>query len=110
MRFARPWLRPVGSQRKPNVSQPHYEVRFSRSARRALAEGLPEEVAAAVFEFICGALSANPHRVGRQLRPPMYPWYSARRGEYRVIYEIHEALILIQIVSIQHRRDAYRQS
>ncbi|HKU29400.1 type II toxin-antitoxin system RelE family toxin [Arthrobacter sp. NyZ413] len=34
--------------------------------------------------------------------------YSARRGEYRVIYRIVEDIILIGIVSITHRRDAYR--
>ena len=87
-----------------------YEILFSRSARRALTDDLPEQVAAAVFEFIFGDLAANPKRVGHRLRPPMDSQYSARRGEYRIIYEIHDRLILIEIVSILHRRDAYRHS
>ena len=85
-----------------------FEVRFSKSARRALTDTLPEKVAAAAYEFIVGALAANPHRVGKQLEPPLYPMYSARRGEYRVIYRIVEAEIVIEVVSIAHRRDAYR--
>ena len=87
---------------------PRYEVRFSKSAKRALTHDLPEKVAAAAFEFITGALSENPHRVGKQLKEPLFPLYSARRGEYRVIYRIEENVVLVEIVSIAHRRDAYR--
>ncbi len=87
---------------------PRYEVRFSKSAKRALTHDLPEKVAAAAFEFISGALSETPHRVGKQLQEPLFPLYSARRGEYRVIYRIIEDVVLIEIVSIAHRRDPYR--
>ncbi|WP_211877911.1 type II toxin-antitoxin system RelE family toxin [Pseudarthrobacter albicanus] len=86
----------------------HYDVRFSRSARRALTEDLPEKVAAAAFEFITGALSENPQRLGRQLLPKLFPLYSARRGDYRIIYRILDNVVVIEIVSIVHRRDAYR--
>jgi mRNA interferase RelE/StbE len=85
-----------------------YDVRFTRSARRALTHGLPEKVATAAFEFIFGTLAANPRRLGRQLEPPLFPLYSARRGEYRVIYDIIDEVGVIEIVSILHRRDAYR--
>lgn len=85
-----------------------YDVRFSKSARRALTHGLPEKVAAAAFEFITGALRENPRRLGKQLQEPLYPLYSARRGEYRVIYRIIDDVLLIEVISIAHRRDAYR--
>jgi mRNA interferase RelE/StbE len=87
---------------------PRYDVQFSKSAKRALTHDLPEKVAAAAFEFITGALRENPRRVGRQLQGPLFPLYSARRGEYRVIYWIVEDHVLVEIVSIAHRRDAYR--
>ena len=85
-----------------------YSVRFTPGAKRALTHELPEKVAAAAFEFIMGALSENPHRVGKPLRPPLAPLYSARRGEYRIIYRIDDDRIIIEVVSITHRRDAYR--
>jgi mRNA interferase RelE/StbE len=85
-----------------------YGVRFTKSAKRALTHELPEKIAAAVFEFIIGALAENPQRCGKQLTEPLHPLYSARRGEYRVIYRIVEEQIIIEIVSIVHRRDAYR--
>lgn len=86
-----------------------YRIRFSASAERALSTGLPEKVAAAAFEFIVGALAENPHRVGKQLHEPLFPLYSARRGEYRVIYEILEVEVVVQVVSVAHRRDVYRR-
>lgn len=85
-----------------------YEVVFSRAARRALEQDLPEKVAAAAFEFIAGALRENPRRVGKPLREPLAPLYSARRGDYRVLYRIVDHRLVIEIVSIVHRRDAYR--
>ena len=84
-----------------------YDVIFTRSARRALEVELPEKIAAAAFEFIVGALRENPHRVGKPLREPLAPLYSARRGEYRVLYRIVDARLIIEVVSIVHRRDAY---
>jgi mRNA interferase RelE/StbE len=84
-----------------------YEVRFTRSAKRALAEELPEKIATAAFEFIMGALRDNPKRVGKQLGEPLFPLYTARRGEYRVIYRILDAQVIIDVVAIAHRRDAY---
>jgi mRNA interferase RelE/StbE len=89
------------------VSGP-YEVRLSPSAVRALEIELPESVAAAAWEFIDGPLRENPRRVGKPLREPLAPLYSARRGEYQVLYRIMDRVLLIDVVRITHRRDAYR--
>lgn len=86
-----------------------YEVVFTRSARRALEITLPESVAAAAFEFIIGPLAGNPRKVGKPLREPLAPLYSARRGEYRVLYRIEDDRLVIEIVTIEHRRDAYHR-
>jgi len=86
-----------------------YEVVFTRSARRALEITLPESVAAAAFEFIIGPLAGNPRRVGKPLREPLAPLYSARRGEYRVLYRIEDDRLVIEIITIEHRRDAYHR-
>lgn len=85
-----------------------YDVRLSASAAWALERGLPEAIAAAAWEFIDGPLRSNPQRVGKQLREPLFPLYSARRGEYRILYRIERDLLLIDVVRITHRRDAYR--
>ena len=86
-----------------------YDVDLAHAARRALEQELPGAVAAAVIEFILGPLRENPYRVGKPLREPLATLHVARRGEYRVIYEIHDRRLVIVVVSITHRRDAYRR-
>jgi mRNA interferase RelE/StbE len=69
---------------------------------------LPESVAAAVIEFLTGALIENPHRVGRQLRNEMAGIFSARRGTYRVLYRVDEQNQTVIVLRVDHRRDVYR--
>jgi mRNA interferase RelE/StbE len=85
-----------------------YQIAYTRTATRALAERLPEAVATACVEFIGSALAENPHRAGKALRPPLEGLHSARRGDFRVIYRIEESQVVVLVVTIQHRRDVYR--
>jgi mRNA interferase RelE/StbE len=85
-----------------------YALRATPTVRRALAETLPEAVAAAAFEFITGPLLEQPYRVGKRLLPPLADRYSARRGTYRVIYRIDDATNVVTVVDIGHRRDVHR--
>ena len=86
-----------------------YDVRWSATARRWLAERPPEPVAAAVVELVLGPLSHDPRRVGKLLREPFHGQWSARRATYRVIYSIDEDkhLIIIDAVLLP-RGTAYR--
>ena len=85
-----------------------YRVEATRRARRQLAEHLPESAAVAAFEFLAGPLAENPHRVGKRLDPPMADLHSAHRGPYRIIYRIDEDAHTVWVVTVEHRRDAYR--
>lgn len=85
-----------------------YEVRFQAAARRAIAERLPESVAAAVIEFCDSALADNPHRVGKALFGPLAGCHGARRGTYRVVYRIDELRRRVHVLDIDHRADVYR--
>jgi mRNA interferase RelE/StbE len=49
-----------------------------------------------------------PRRVGKPLNPPLDPAWSARRGDYRVLYLVHDASRTVEVTAIRHRRDAYR--
>jgi len=84
-----------------------YRVELAPAARRALTHDLPEAVAAACANFLYEVLAVDPHRVGKPLRDQLAGRYSARRGEFRVIYEIHHTTVVVRIISIRHRRDAY---
>ena len=85
-----------------------YELVVTPPASRALAEGLPEPVAAAVIGFLTTTLVGQPRRVGRQLRGELAGIWSARRGTYRVLYRIAEETREVVVLRVEHRRDAYR--
>ena len=89
------------------MSDGNYELVLTPPATRAIRSGLPESVAAAVIEFLIGALVENPHRVGKQLRGDLAGIYAARRGTYRVLYRINEVEREVVVLRIEHRRDAY---
>ena len=86
-----------------------YRLRVTGPAARALTGHLPEKIAAAVYEFITTALVENPKRVGKRLPPPPFAGtWSARRGTYRVLYEIDEDNLVVTVTAIEHRADVYR--
>jgi hypothetical protein len=57
-------------------------------------------VAFAAYEFIIGPLLDTPHRVGKQLRPPLHDRHSARRGTYRVLYRIDDEHQQVTVVGV----------
>lgn len=90
------------------MTEGRYELIVAPTVRRQLAEVLSESVAFAAYEFITGPLLDNPHRVGKQLRPPLDDRHSARRGTYRVIYRVDDQQRRVTVVGVFSRADAYR--
>jgi mRNA interferase RelE/StbE len=87
-----------------------YEVRFQAAARRAIADRLPEAVAAAVVEFCAGPLAEDPHRVGKRLFGPLAGCYGARRGTYRIVYQVDDEALRVEVLQVAHRADVYRST
>ena len=86
-----------------------YELGTAPPARRALADRLPHDVAAAAVEFITGPLLVNPRRIGKPLGEELTGVYSARFGrEWRVLYEVDDTTRTVIVLDIRHRSTAYR--
>jgi len=94
------------------VADQAHRLLLAPAARRALTEappaGLPMAVAAAVGEFITGALLDRPRVVGKPLARELAGYHSARRGTYRVIYRIDDRTGTVHVVRIDHRADVYQ--
>ena len=89
------------------MKEPEYRLVVAPSAERSLAR-LPESTAAAIVEFMLGALSENPQRVGHRLQRELAGLWAARRGPYRVVYEIDDENAVVAVLRIDHRADVYR--
>ncbi|MCE7007682.1 type II toxin-antitoxin system RelE/ParE family toxin [Kibdelosporangium philippinense] len=85
-----------------------YGLQVAASAARTIQHKLPEGVAAAVVVFITGTLLDNPHRAGKALRYELDGIRSARRGAFRVLYEIDDERREVTVLRVEHRADVYR--
>lgn len=70
---------------------------------------MPEKIARACVEFIFGALSENPRRVGKPFLGELTGLHSAHRGDYRVIHGVIEDAHTVEVVHIDRRSDVYRR-
>lgn len=84
-----------------------WRLAIAAPARRALAR-LPEQAVAAVIETVL-AVAADPYRLGKPLRFEFEGLCVARRGPYRVIYDIDEKRHTVTAVAVGHRSDIYRR-
>ena len=86
-----------------------YRLRITGPAARALSGRLPEKIAAAAYEFISTMLPEYPQRFGKRLLlPPFAGTWSARRGAYRVLYEIDDEDRMATVTAVEHRSETYR--
>ncbi len=84
-----------------------YTVEFSSAARRDLRR-IPPRIVPAVVEFVYGDLSRSPRLVGKPLQRELEGLWGARRGPYRIIYEILDDRLVVLVIHIDHRADVYR--
>lgn len=84
-----------------------YGVIFTATARRDL-QRIPPRIVPAIIEFVFGDLAWTPRRVGKPLKRELEGSYSARRGPYRILYNINDRANRIEILRVDHRADAYR--
>jgi mRNA interferase RelE/StbE len=84
-----------------------HEVEITPEGLRHLRR-LPE-IRTAVLEAIFRTVAENPHRAGKPLRGELEGLCSARRGDFRIIYEIDDEDRIVLIHRTAHRREAYRR-
>ena len=84
-----------------------YEVIFAPTARRELSR-VPPRIIPAIIEFAYGDLAAFPRRVGKPLERELAGSFSARRGSYRILYDIDDGNHRVLILRIAHRAHLYR--
>ena len=84
-----------------------YEVRITPEGLLHLHR-LPEKIRDAALVALRGPISENPHKLGKPLVGELAGLYSARRGDYRLIYSIDEISKIVAVHRIQHRESVYR--
>ena len=86
---------------------PEYRVEFAPKAAKQFAR-LPRDIQLRLSPKI-DSLANDPHPPGaKRLSSAEEPIYRVRVGDYRIIYSIEDALLIVLILRVSHRRDIYR--
>ena len=83
-----------------------YRVVLLRSAAREL-DALPQPMRRRVARAI-GALATEPRPPGVKLLSGPERIWRVRVGDYRVLYRVDDDRVVVMVVRVRHRRDAYR--
>ena len=82
-----------------------YKVEIKKSAFKEI-ESLPKRDLRAVLEKI-NSLAENPRQYGCEKLSGQEK-YRVRCGDYRILYSIEDAILVVCVVKVGHRRDVYR--
>lgn len=83
-----------------------YRIEFSKTARRQI-ERLPLGVRSRI-ERKLQVLADDPRPRGVARMAGTNLGYRLRVGDYRVVYEIEDEILLVLVIRVAHRRDIYR--
>jgi mRNA interferase RelE/StbE len=86
-----------------------FEVRLVATARRSL-DRLPGDTRRRVTRALRGLeIDPRPRGATRLVGQDPEPVWRLRVGDYRVLYEIRDEVLLVLVIRIRHRRDVYRR-
>jgi mRNA interferase RelE/StbE len=84
-----------------------YEIEFTKGATKEL-NTLPTDIKNRIDLKIL-TLSVDPRPNGVKKLKGIENTYRIRVGEYRVIYEIYDEVLLIIVLKLGHRSDIYKE-
>jgi mRNA interferase RelE/StbE len=81
-----------------------YSIDFSKKAQKKL-DKLSDSIANPILSAI-GNLSDNPRPQG-YTKLKGRKGYRIRVGDYRIIYDIFDSILLIEVIDLGHRKEIY---
>jgi len=85
----------------------NYRVEYTPRSNRQFRR-LPVSVQRRLIPII-DALAVDPRPLGVKAVAGPEPLLRIRVGDYRVVYEVEDDVLIVLIVAVGHRRDVYRR-
>jgi mRNA interferase RelE/StbE len=86
-----------------------WQIRFSKTAAKALRK-LDRAVAAKILNELEEVSKLNnPRSRGKGLKHNLSGLWRYRVGDYRIICDIEDEVLVVLVVDVSHRRNAYKQ-
>jgi mRNA interferase RelE/StbE len=83
-----------------------YRIEWKRSAVKELRQ-LPKSAISRISKAV-ERLSTDPYPAGARKLTGSEHTYRIRIGAYRIVYSVTAPELVIEIVRVKHRKDAYR--
>jgi len=84
-----------------------YSISWKKSAEKDL-ESISVDKAQVITKKVNKIITGDPSLDILKLKGFFdIPTYRLRVGDYRIIFEVHEHAIVILVVAVKHRKDAY---
>ena len=83
-----------------------YEIRFKASVAKDL-RAIPQSDVRRILDRV-EDLRTDPRPVGSEKRAAQ-DRYRVRQGNYRILYTVSDAEIVVEVVKIGHRSEVYRE-
>lgn len=84
-----------------------YKIQWKPSALKELRR-LDRRIVPKIIEAV-ESLSSNPYPLGIRKLIRSEHSYRMRIGDYRIIYSVYESILIIEIIRVRHRKDAYKK-
>lgn len=83
-----------------------YQIEWKNSALRELKR-IDRDVISRIIAAV-DSLSVEPLPSGVRKLQGSLRTYRIRVGEYRIIYELRQSHLVVEVVRVRHRKDVYR--
>jgi len=83
-----------------------YRITFSKNADKVLRR-IPRNIALVIGKKI-KELAQNPHKIRNVKQLTNHPGYRLRVGEWRIIYTVNNDELLIHVINVKTRGEAYK--
>ena len=84
---------------------PKYKILLTKTARKQL-DKLPDDITVSIIAQF-EQLAINPRHPNNKKLTGRNA-FRLRKGDYRIIYEIRDDILVVMIIGIGHRKDIYR--
>ena len=84
-----------------------YRIEWKKSARKELKR-LDRPIIPRILKLV-ETLAEDPHPPGSCKIIGARNTFRIRSGDYRIVYSIHEEVLIVQIIRVGHRKEVYRK-
>ena len=84
-----------------------YRIVVVRSAKKFLTK-VPKKDFLSIEKSLKLLIAKNHNLDIKRLESIKYPTYRMRVKDYRILYEIYKNEVIVKVIKIAHRKDAYK--